>query len=139
MIYFRILLFPVGLHMEWDIAPAKSFLQDEVFLSIICLSIIFIFMYYLSKTNKLKFFASGWFFIMLIPYLNIVPLNYFLVDGWLYIQSIGFFMLSVLYFYELRQRSRLWKNLADYFVIGVIIIFSVLTFKRSDVWADSVK
>lgn len=139
MIYLRLLVFPVGLHMEWDIAPAVSFLQDEVFLSIVGLLIISGFIYYFYRTSKLKFFAAGWFFITLLPYSNIFPLNYFMGEGWLYIPSIGFFTLVAIYLSELRKRSKIWSLAVIGIAAFAIVFYSVLTIKRADVWKDPVK
>jgi len=139
MIYLKLLVAPTGLHMEWDIVPATSFLQDEVFFSVLGLAIIAGFMYYLFKTSKLKFFAIAWFFITLIPYSNIFPLNYFMGEGWLYMPSIGFFTLMAAYLSELRKRSKLWSLTVIFTVVCLILFYGVLTFKRADIWADPIK
>ncbi|MBU1912477.1 MAG: tetratricopeptide repeat protein [Candidatus Omnitrophica bacterium] len=139
MIYLRLLVAPVGLHMEWDIDPATSFLQDEVFLSVTVLLVIAGFMWYLFRASRLKFFAIAWFFITILPYSNIFPLNYFMGEGWLYVPSIGFFTLAGLYLYELKNRSRSW-SIAVISAIGFLIIFyGILTVKRADVWADPIR
>ena len=139
MIYIRLLFFPVGLHMEWNIEPASAFAQDEVFLSVVGLCIIGIFTYFLSRTSKLKFFAIGWFFIILLPYANIFPLAYFMGEGWLYVPSIGFFTLLAAYLYELKKRSRLCSYLTMCIIVFSVVFYGILTFKRTQVWADPVK
>lgn len=138
MIYLRLLLLPIGLHMEWDIAPASSFLQDEVLLSVVGLVIIGIFASFLLRTSKLKFFAISWFFITLFPYFNIFPLPYFVGEPWLYIPSVGFFMLLAIYLYELGRRSKLWSYVVGCIVVSAIIFYGILTIRRADVWADPV-
>lgn len=139
MIYLRLLLVPVGLHMEWDIEPASSFLQDEVFLSVVGLVAIGIFVYFLFRTSKPKFFAIGWFFITLLPYTNIFPLNYFMSESWLYIPSIGFFTLLAIYLYELKEKSKLWAFFVFFIVLLSILFYGILTYKRADVWADPIR
>jgi len=139
MIYLRLLLVPIGLHMEWLIEPARSFMQDIVFLSIAGSLIIGIFSYVLYKTSKPKFFAIGWFFITLIPYSNIFPLAYFMGESWLYIPSIGFFTFTTIYLSELGKRSRLWNLIVIFIVCFLVISYSFLTIRRSEVWADPVK
>jgi len=139
MIYLKLLVFPTGLHMEWDIAPARSFLQDEIFLSVVGLLVIAGFIYYLYRESKLKFFAAGWFFIMLAPYFNIFPINYFMGEGWLYMPSIGFFGLIAAYLSGLKRRSRLWSWAVIGLMAFAVIFYSILTIKRADVWKDPVK
>lgn len=138
MIYLRLLLIPVGLHMEWNIEPARSFFQDEALLSCVVLFIIGCYTYFLLHVSKLKFFAIGWFFITLLPYSNIFPLAYFIGEGWLYLPSIGFFALLGMYLSELAKKSKAW-----FFAVAIIVIFMAafygfLTVRRADVWADPI-
>jgi len=139
MIVLRLLLVPIGLHMEWSIEPATSFFQDEFFLSVVGLTVVGIFAYFLSRTSRLKFFFIGWFLIALIPHANIFPLNYFLVEMWLYIPSIGFFALLATYLSELKSRSRFLSSAVNCTVIVMVIFYGFLTVKRADVWAEPVK
>lgn len=139
MIYLRLLVFPVGLHMEWDIEPAVSFAQDEVLLSVVGIFIITGYAYFISRKSNLKFFALGWFFIALLPYYNILPLNYFMGEGWLYVPSIGFFMLLSLYFSDLRRKSRPYSLAVSGVVIIMVIFYGLLTIKRADIWAHPIR
>ena len=139
MIYLKLLVLPLGLHMEWDIKPAMSFMQDEVFLSVVALSIIAGFTYFLFRTSKLKFFAISWFFIALLPYSNIFPLSYFMGEGWLYVPSIGFFALWAIYLSELRRKSKTWSLAVTFIVVFLVVFYGILTVKRADVWADPVR
>lgn len=139
MIYLRLLLFPVGLHMEWNIEPASSFFQDEVFLSIVGILVVFIFSYLLFRTSRQKFFFIAWFFMMLLPYSNVFPLNYFMGEGWLYVPSIGFFGLVLLYLSEWRLKSKALSLVIIALLVFMIAAYMVLTVKRADVWLDPVK
>jgi len=139
MIYLKLLAIPTGLHMEWNIDPATSFLQDEVFLSVVGLLIIAGFTYFLFRTSKLKFFAIGWFFLTLVPYSNIFPLNYFMGEGWLYVPSIGFLTLLAIYLSELQKKSKIWSIAVVSAAVFLILFYGFLTVKRADVWADPVK
>ena len=139
MIYLRLLFFPVGLHMEWNINPANSFIQDEVFLPVVGLIAIGIFVYFLLRTSRLKFFAISWFFVTLFPQSNIFPLNYFMSESWLYIPSIGFFTLLAIYLYDLKQRSKFCSLLAAFIIFSSVIFYGILTFKRADIWADPIR
>lgn len=139
MLYLRLLFLPIGLHMEWDIEPARSFFQDEVFLSMVGLFIIACFSYAVSRRSKLKFFCIAWFLVTILPYSNILPLNYFMGEGWLYLPSIGFLALMAIYFSELRKRSRVYSFLVIFIVISLTVFYGLLTVRRADVWADPVR
>lgn len=139
MIYIRLLIFPIGLHMEWSITPATSFVQDEVFLSAVALLIIGIFIRVLFSTSRLKFFAIMWFFIALIPYANIYPIAYFLGQDYLYIPSVGIFMLVAIYLFESVKKSVFYKCVGIGMLSLAMIFYSILTIKRAEIWADPVK
>jgi len=139
MLYLRLMVLPVGLHMEWDIAPAVSFFQDEIFLSIVGLLIISGFIYFLFRNSRIKFYAIGWFFITLVPYLNIFPITYFMGEGWLYVPSIGIFILTGLYLSELGNRSKILSRAVIFILVSLTLFYGILTHKRAYVWADPVR
>jgi tetratricopeptide (TPR) repeat protein len=45
------------------------------------------------KSNRLVSFAVIWFFVNLLPLSNIVPINSFLAEHWIYMASVGPFLL----------------------------------------------
>lgn len=139
MVYFKLLLMPIGLHTEWYIEPARSFMQNEVFLSVVGLFIIGCFSWFLYSTSRVKLFFLGWFFIWLLPYSNIYPLPYFMGEGSLYIPSIGLFALLSMYLSEMSRKSKIWL----YAVVSVVIFltgfYGFLTVKDSQKWFDSIK
>jgi len=139
MVYLRILLIPTGLHIERYIEPARSFMQDEVFLSMVGLFIIGCFSYFFYKTSKIKFFFIGWFFIWLVPYSNIYPLPYFIGEGYLYIPSIGFFALVAMYLSELSKKSKIWLYVVNVMLFFLIVFYGSLTIKEAEKWSDPVK
>ncbi|NQV08346.1 hypothetical protein HQ529_00675 [Candidatus Woesearchaeota archaeon] len=96
--YFRILIWPTDLHMERS-TPLVTSIFDPSFFVFIVFALVIIYIIKSTWNNtKLYFFGFGWFFIWLLPYSNIFPINAIYMDHWLYMPSIGFFlMISNLY------------------------------------------
>lgn len=128
--YLRILILPFGLHMEYG-NRLFSFLDPKaIFGVIITLGLI---LYALRSKNKLISFSILWFFLALLPYSGIVRLNAYMAEHWLYLPSVGFFIIlaSIL----LGRAKKL--NIISGIVLGVIILFySYLTIKQNNLWRD---
>jgi protein O-mannosyl-transferase len=122
-VYYLYLLFiPVNLTLYRDIAPVSSIFDLKVIFSLIFLAIILFFTF--KSKNKILKFSTLWFFITLIPFSNIVPMQTFMAERYLYVPSIGFslilgyFLASIFFIRDLKFR----KN------IGVLILIFLLSF-----------
>ncbi len=94
--YLGLIVWPVGLHMERDIAFVGSFFEPKVMLSAAALVFIAIW----ALRNRVKkphiFFFIGWFLVWLLPASNIIPLNATLAEHWVYLSSMGVFALAAM-------------------------------------------
>ena len=131
--YVRLLFLPLHLHMEYLYA-GFSF-SDAVTLSgmlILILSILYAF----RKRNSdgLIFFSIGWFFITLLPHSNLYPINAYMAEHWLYIPSIGFFVIMA------RGLSFLYRKKSFYIIpiIGLLIFYSDLTIRQNKYWREPI-
>lgn len=139
--YIRLLFLPLGLHMEWDVQPATSFFDGMVLISLGTLVLIWLIAIKGYRYSKSIFFASFWFFITLIPSSNLVPLTTYLAEHWLYLASIGFFMIlaiGIVKVVELRPTSPFYKKIAVSFVALLLIFYSFVTMKRTGDWSDEI-
>jgi protein O-mannosyl-transferase len=93
-IYLSLLILPINLRMERYLIPPKTIFDPIVFLSLFGIICIFVITFKLYKRSKIVFFAIAWFFLNLLPYSNIIPLNAMMAEHWLYLASIGFFFNS---------------------------------------------
>lgn len=93
VVYARLLIFPVGLHMERAIPITQSIFEPaalgaSAFIAgLIWVSIRF------YKINRLVAFGIVWFFGNLAPVSNVVPINSFLAEHWIYMASVGAFLI----------------------------------------------
>ena len=90
--YIYLLIFPVNLSLYHDIIPVVSVFDPKAFLSAFLLLTIFFFTvkYY---RKRVLFFSVFWFFITLIPFSNLLPLQIFMAERYLYVPSIGFSLI----------------------------------------------
>ena len=90
--YIILLLFPINLTLFQEVPIAKGFFDLGVLISLLILAVIFV---YTIKNYRKKdvFFSVFWFFIALLPMSNIIPIQIFMAERYLYVPSIGFSLL----------------------------------------------
>jgi tetratricopeptide (TPR) repeat protein len=143
-VYLFLLAAPFGLHMERRIKVADSIFSPEVILSLAVILSIAAAIYIFSKKSRMAFFAGLWFFIGLIPVSNIVPINSFIAEHWLYLPAIGVYMLVGLacarFFYGPPggRSSGASRRVVVSALTCMFIFFGVVTFERNKDWKDGV-
>ncbi len=146
--YLRLLVWPAGQRLLYEIPLYTSFFIPSVFMSFIFLASIFSLGVYLSRRkdagvlNPLIGFGILWFFITISVESSIVPIRHLIFEHRVYLSSIGAFMAAVAFLYYVfdlfwRGRERVsWKWWA---VISVItLVLSVAAYNRNIVWTDRV-
>ncbi|MFA5164607.1 MAG: tetratricopeptide repeat protein [Candidatus Omnitrophota bacterium] len=138
--YIKILVVPAGLHMErMDflynvVVSAKDprFLAPSVFLisSVLALALW-------HKRPKLFLFGAVWFAIGLLPFINIIPINAFVAEHWLYFPSIGFFIAVSVLLDRITQFKSI-KLCVKAFIVVLVLMLSVLTIRQNLIWRDPV-
>lgn len=144
--YFKLLLFPTGLHMDRDMVPILNFFQWPVWLvALILVGLIFLlFRLYKKKSGDFPvwFFGFFWFFIALAPVSGITPINAILYEHWLYLPMIGFFFVFSFYLekilYFLRTRKAVYFCLLAA-VVGYFVFFSTQSIKRNIIWGKPIE
>ncbi len=137
--YIYILIFPIGLHIERDIELAKIFTDPRIIKSLLLLILIFILTVRFYKRKKILFFASLWFFLGLIPVVNIiVPINALIAEHWLYLPSVGFFVIEAILILKIFTFSKLLKILSVLLFFTLIFGYSELTRLQNMVWHDEI-
>ncbi|MDD5427701.1 MAG: tetratricopeptide repeat protein [Candidatus Omnitrophica bacterium] len=132
-VYLFLLALPFGLHMERQVKVATSFANPEVFIALAAMSVIAVMVYIARKRSRKVFFASLWFFIGLLPVSNIVPINSFISEHWLYLPAIGIYMMI-----GLACARFFYKPAVVFLLAGLFLFFGILTFERNKDWKDGV-
>ena len=95
------------------------------------------------KKTKVIFFSFFFFFITLLPYLNIVPISTVLADRYLFIASFSYcFVLGIVFnkLYEFRgQRfsESFFKILSMALFLFVLVGYSLMTIRQNQIWENS--
>ena len=141
--YIRILVFPIKLcAVGYPIPITVSIKEPRVIASIATLLVILASVPVLFKRNRPASFAILWFFITLLPVLNIIPIKALEAERFLYLPSIGFCLL-VAYAASLlgekivkfgTGKAALIMVLAGTLILG----YSLKTISRAEDWKEEV-
>jgi len=143
-IYAGILVWPNDLHMERTVEIPKSLSDSTVLSTIGLLVLIGLLVYWLFVIRKqsLPLFAAGWFFISILPVSGLIPISQILAEHFLYLPSIGFFLLiswillSAISLLPISSRLRL---VIFYSLITPIsLILLVKTIRQNRIWRDPI-
>jgi tetratricopeptide (TPR) repeat protein len=95
------------------------------------------------KKTKVIFFSFFFFFITLLPYLNIVPISTLLADRYVFIASFSYcFLLGIGFdqFYRFRNKrfsENFFKLLSIVLFLLVLVGYSLMTFRQNQIWETS--
>lgn len=139
--YVSVLLCPINLHMERNLAPVGDgadywrHLHSTLLLPIGVLALAVCVTLWLRRSPRRSFrrFAICWFVVGFLPISNIVPLNAQVAEHWIYMPSAGLVMLGV---GELMVAGLLpvWGRFA---ILGSIFFtLGVVTNRQSRTWAS---
>jgi tetratricopeptide (TPR) repeat protein len=95
------------------------------------------------KKTKVIFFSFFFFFITLLPYLNIVPISTLLADRYVFIASFSYcFLLGICFdqFYRFRNKrfsGNFFKLLSIALFLFVLVGYSLMTIRQNQIWENS--
>ena len=137
--YIRILFFPVGLNLDYDIVPSTSVLELGVLASLATLLAIV----FLAWRSRFRFpvvsFSIFWFFITLAPTSSFMPITDVMFEHRLYLPMVGLclsFPIAVGALFRF-VNDRFGLNVRAIPVGATIIVVMIgLTILRNEVWRD---
>ncbi|MDD5006189.1 MAG: tetratricopeptide repeat protein [Candidatus Omnitrophica bacterium] len=140
-VYIRWLFIPINIHATLPI-PYFPFVVDslsrpEAILSILLIVFSLGIAFKIRKTSKLASFAIFWFFVTLIPVLNIFPIGNIMASRYLYIPLVGFCLLVAVLLLKLPS-SNIFKEIKKDAVIIILIFYSMFTVIGTLVWKHDV-
>ena len=132
--YLRLLAFPFGLNVDWDITPSETLWENLSWLALSALGGLLWLAARLRRDLPLVSFAILFYLVTLAPTTSFFPLLDFAAERRLYLPSIGFFMVAAIC--AARWAGPSTKKAFAALAV-VIVIYSAGTFQRSRLWGDS--
>lgn len=131
--YMKIIFFPVDLHMEYG-PKLFNFQNPKAILGVFILFSLLTYAFRKRDRNRLVFFSVFWFFIALLPLSNLYPIPIaYMAEHWLYIPSIGFFLLLANVLIWLYRTKKI-KILAIGLITFLLVFYSSLTIRYNEYW-----
>lgn len=133
--YCRVLSSPVNLHMEYG-NPLFTMGEPKALWGLFISLGSMILALTVKKGNRIVSFAILWFFLALLP-VSLFPINAYMAEHWLYLPSMGYFLLLASGLEKIRERSHT-KSLTV--ILGVMLVagYSFQTYQENFYWEDSV-
>jgi tetratricopeptide (TPR) repeat protein len=132
--YIRLLFLPLGLHMEYG-TPLFGLTDPRVWLGMIVCGGLLVFMLRKKSVPDLARFSLAWFLVSLLPVSNLFPINAYMAEHWLYLPSVGFFILLA-YFLKRLYEDRRHRSVAVGLAAGLVFFYAFLTVRQNTYWKD---
>ncbi len=142
LFYLSKTLVPVNLSAMYPYYSMSIECPGEGKYYIAALVLLAILVVFSRKFSRKIIFGSSFFIITILPVLKIVPAGeVFAADRYMYLPSIGIiYMLAVLFDRMFCSRTAGIKGMRSVMVLSfslIVILFSVLTWKRCVIWKDT--
>lgn len=139
--YARVLIFPHDLHMEYG---TKIFAANDpsvvIGAALFAAAVIaFIILWRKQKTARgsIYLFSLAWFFAALLPVANLYPINANMAEHWLYLPSVGFFLVlgsGFSFLWRKGRESRIYRMTALGLSAALIAFYAFTTIRQNDYW-----
>jgi len=141
--YLSLLIFPLSLRIERYFPLSRSFDLSIILCALLLIAILgWVFK---NRHQRILLFSCLWFFINLLPLANIIlPLNAEVAEHWVYLASIGFFIILVWYIDKILSKDFFvaGKKLSYQFkmviLVAILVSLGLLTIARNFEWSDPV-
>ncbi len=132
--YLRLLVLPLNLHMEYGYTLFKM-TNPKALAGVVILLALLISAFKKRTASTLIFFSVSWFFLTLLPQSNLYPINAYMAEHWLYLPSIGFFLILAKGLSFLYQKKE-FKAISTASFLAILIAFSYLTVRQNAHWSE---
>lgn len=128
--YILLFIYPQNLHLERSAYTFYRFLDWKIIASCAALLVI-IAAIFKFRSKKHLMFGAVWFILMLAPALNIIPIYPTMAEHYLYLPSIGLFIIIGGVLNQAFKKAKFIRYLTSFAVISFAIFYSCTTFLRN--------
>ena len=144
--YIKWLFIPIDIHatLPYDSSLfLYSFFTPEALFSVLLVIACLVLAVALHRRSRIISFAILWFFIILLPVSNIVPISNIMASRYLYISTAGFCLLIAWLLRKLPTLKifsvspNILQRISKELLVVLLIFYSVFTIIRSFAWRNS--
>lgn len=131
--YMQLLFWAVDLHMEYG-QKLFAWTNPLVITGWLCIITCLVLAFKYREKNPLAFISCFWFFLMFLPVSNLVALPYFMAEHYLYMPSLGAFMIvAAMLAKGIKGQAKLFCTLITVFIVATCIL---LTQQQHHYWKN---
>ena len=133
--YIRLLFVPYPLHMGYGYRQFYWH-NPSVITGVIIVLLSALYVYKnRGKSGDLVSFSILWFFVTLLPQSNLFPINAYMSEHWLYLPSIGFFLILGDCVLVLMKKVR---TAAIIYTVTILLFSSYVTARQNEYWRNCI-
>ncbi len=139
----KLLAFTINYSAAYTIPVSHPVLSVQTLIFIGIILLMFGLTLWSLKKTKVVFFSFFFFFVTILPYLNIIPINNILADRYVFIASFSYcFLLGIGFdeFYGVRSRrfsESFFKLLSIALFLFLLTGYSLMTIRQNRIWENS--
>lgn len=146
--YLRLLVWPVGLNLDYDFPLRSSLFQPDVFASLVFESLIVglaLFLWWRGRRledRRLLGVALGilWFFVTLSVESSLIPIADVIFEHRLYLPSVGAALaLSAGAWFLIEPWGAARRRILGWVGAGTVVVLAAGTVARNELWRDEVR
>lgn len=137
--YIRLLIFPVNQNVDHDVAVYRSPTEPVIIGSLVLLVLLAVAAIRLRKKYPLISLGMLFFFVTLAAESSVIPITDLMMEHRLYLPSVGFFLVAVGGIAQLFQKLSVRPVVYCAFMISLIAVCMMMTYRRNGVWQNGVE
>ncbi|MBN1869169.1 MAG: tetratricopeptide repeat protein [Candidatus Omnitrophica bacterium] len=134
--YIRLLFFPLDLHMAYG-GKMFTFGDPKAILGVMILFAALFYAFRKRESGRLVSFSILWFFLTLLPVSNLYPINAYMAEHWLYLPSVGFFLMAAKAI-SLLCRMKCLRIFSVFLISGLLGFYAFLTNRQNLCWREPI-
>ncbi len=134
--YLKLVFYPLNLSVSYTPNICESIFHPKVITSIILLALILFHLCFTIKRKHPSGFWILWFFVIMLPVVNLVPIPTIYNDRYLYLSILSFPALFYLILSPLVLRKKFLKGAAILIISAIVLCCGLLSYERNKIWHD---
>lgn len=134
--YLKLLFLPLNLNVRYDYSREQTLLGTKGLLLLLILLTLLFLAFRCRKKCPVLSFSLGWFFLSLLPVLNLIPIGEVIAERFLYLPSVSLALFLTLVL-EWGNGKKRHYGIRQVPAVLVLALFSLLSLQRNLVWRES--